>query len=234
MYVLFAHAVTGQPVQDGLILQVIAADARRILVSDGMNTAHLNAGNEQTTLESLARKINGCASARELEHSVFVFWDFSFSFDWDYEHKKLQVSMDTLSFDFLTPGSLHERVFRSKDLCSVLSNTEREVHKREAMKRKLHASSAGEEIEVGELLDIVSGGGGVLAVVGESELLQRRREGGETDEKREETGTGSEGVGRCLVRKGWLTFPATQRMNDLDTGVFESVSDFTRECRRGW
>lgn len=222
-----------------MILQVVYVDDYRIQLSDGMNTCYLNADRPTATVESLCRKINKAATAKDLFKSIFVFSDFIFEFDWDYENKRLMVSLDTDDFDFLFPGSMHEKVFRSKDLTSVLGNLERETLKRNAMKKKLPAtSSIG--IDMGELIGITSSGGIIMedellaaqasskaplpsSVVG-IDMSNLNRKGQPEPEK----GT----ITKSLMKNGWLTFPLLESESIPTTGgLFETFEEFIQQCK---
>lgn len=228
---------------DGMILQITCADGKNVQVSDGMNTCYLNVSRGKQTVEALCRKINKSATITDLVNSIFVISDFMFDFDWDYDNKKLMVSIETEEFDFLHPGAVHERVFRSKDLTSVLGNLERESLKRHAMKKRLQESSfVG--IDMGELMGITSSGG----VVVEEELKVVREAarpnsngvipltasdianlGGIKASTNEETTP----LDKCLMRKGWLTFPFYESDSVPSCGdLYETFEEFLDKCKR--
>lgn len=221
-----------------MILQVNYVDLARIQVSDGMNTAYLNINREAETVEALCRSINKTAGLKELHSSIFVFSDFTFDFDWDYENLKLNVSLETSSFHFLHPGAFHERVFRSKDLSSVLGKTERETLKRQAMKRGLQ-DKAFEGIEMGELFGIKSSGGLIV----EEEPKPARRpdpildELGRTaghsgaDAARRSEEQESAPLDKTLMKNGWLVFPRYREPEVLARGgLFPSLGAFLDTC----
>lgn len=226
---------------EGMILQITNADGKRIQVSDGMNTCYLNVTREKETAEELCRRINKSATIADLVNSIFIISDFMFDFEWDYDNKRLMVSIETDSYDFLHPGSVHERVFRSKDLTSVLGNLERESLKRHAMKKRLQETSfVG--IDMGELMGITSSGGVVI----EDELKIAKvqtcpnanptiplaiskisNQEGQKPSSAEETSP----LDKCLLRKGWLTFPLYES-DSVPTcgGIYETFDDFLDKC----
>ncbi len=217
-----------------MILQMLYVDEKRLQVSDGMNTAYLNIGREIETRDALCKCINKLAKLSDLVNSIFVFSDFTFEFEWDYEHKKLMVSIDTDNFDFLHPGSLHERVFRSKDLSTVLGNHERETLKRQAMKKRLQ-NQTFVGIEVDEILNVVSTGG--VAIQEEeiiSEIPKRSMHGissGTANSSAPNALGDHAPFDKCLIRNGWLTFPLIQ--NDkipLEGGLYETFESFLEQC----
>ena len=221
-----------------MLLQIVYVDDSRVQLSDGMNTCYLNADRPKATIEALCRKINKAATAKDLAKSIFMFADFEFDFDWDYENKRLMVSLDTDTFEFLHPGCMHEKVFRSKDLTLVLGNLERETLKRTAMKKRLPASSFM-DIEMGELIGTTSSGGLVV----EEELVNARESTkalapsslagkdlanlGGRGMASEESGT----ITKSLMKNGWLTFPHLESKNVPTTGgLFESFEGFLQQC----
>lgn len=227
---------------EGMILQVVYVDDLRIQLSDGMNTCFLNVGREAATIDALCRKINKAATMKDLVKSIYMFCDFTFVFDWDYDNKRLMVSLDTDEFDFLHPGSIHEKVFRSKDLTSVLGNLERETLKRTAMKKRLPTNTfVG--IEMGELIGITSSGGLVM-----DDELQTGKEAintvphikstflsqnmsnlgvkGQTLDQ--ETGS----ITKSLMKNGWLTFPHLESDQVPSNGdLFDSLEAFVNICK---
>jgi hypothetical protein len=225
-----------------MILQINYVDIARIQVSDGMNTAYLNINREADTIEALCRCINKTAGLKELHSSIFVFSDFTFDFDWDYENLKLNVSLETNSFHFLHPGAFHERVFRSKDLSSVLGKTERETLKRQAMKKNLE-EKAFEGIEMGELFGIKSSGG---LIVEEDPKLARRGDKivnelagqslGENSKDAQKLAVRSEDqesapLDKTLMKNGWLIFPRYREPDVLAKGgLFPSINSFLDTC----
>lgn len=222
-----------------MLLQVVYVDDLRIQLSDGMNTCYLNADRPRQTIDAMCRKINKAATAKDLFKSIFMVADFRFDFDWDYDNKRLMVALDTDTFEFLHPGCLHEKVFRSKDLTSVLGNLERETLKRTAMKKRLPASSFM-DIEMGELIGTTSTGGLVV----EEELLNQ----GENTKGlvpssmagKDLTNLGGRGMAtedsgtitKCLMKNGWLTFPHLESEKVPTTGgLFDSFEDFLQICK---
>ncbi len=225
-----------------MILQVNYVDSERIQVSDGMNTAYLNINREAETIEMLCRCINKTAGLKELHSSIFVFSDFTFDFDWDYENLKLNVSLESSSFHFLHPGVFHERVFRSKDLSSVLGKTERETLKRQAMKKSLE-DKAFEGIEMGELFGIKSSGGLIVEEEAKpakrSDKIQDELEEPGADQaqknqqrhanRSEELETAP--LDKTLMKNGWLIFPRYSEPEALAKGgLFPSLGSFLDTC----
>ena len=228
---------------EGMILQVVFADDHHLQVSDGMNTCYLNVSRENSTIEALCRKINKSATRQDLLKSIFVVADFLFEFDWDYENKRLMVSLDTDEFDFLHPGAMHEKVFRSKDLTSVLGNLERETLKRNAMKKKLSTTSfVG--IDMGELIGITSTGGLVIDdelqvlnelvkpnILGKNPLTTSDMSNLVGKSKAIEPEMGS--ITKSLMKNGWLTFPVIESDGiPVGGGIFETFDEFVLKCNR--
>lgn len=212
-----------------MILQVLTADSRRIQVSDGMNTAFLNVGREQETVEAMSLCLNSFTQVTDLESSIFVFSDFMFSFEWDYDNKKLMVSIETDNFDFLHLGTLHERIFRSKDLSTVMSNTEREDHKRKAMQKRMPASSG---IDLGEMIDVKSKG--LDPDILESQLNNKNQYKkkidvqGNNDSKPSYRSNAP--LDKCLLKNGWLSFPQTSSSAVPEQGgLYNSLESFLLE-----
>jgi hypothetical protein len=234
--------VTDTTIMEGMLLQITCADGCRVQVSDGMNTCFVNVGREKETTEALCRKINNSATVTDLINSIFVFNDFGFDYEWDYENKRLMVSLETDEFYFLHPGSLHERVFRSKDLNSVLGNLERETLKRQAMKKKLEVANF-EGIDMGELIGITSTGG---VAVTEEIVLQKEpitnnpngltpfgnsdigNLGGVIPGRKNDTS----GLNKCIMKDDWLKFPLLDT-EDVPSGggLFETFDEFMEKCR---
>lgn len=217
-----------------MILQVVYVDDQRVQLSDGMNTCYLNSSRPLSTIEAMCRKINKAAVAKDLIKSIFVFSDFAFDFDWDYDNKRLMVSLDTNDFDFLYPGCLHEKVFRSKDLTSVLGNLERETLKRTAMKKKLPASSCG-DIDMGELIGITSSGGiveeEIIATPTKQVLLPSTNHRSSKEIFRSHTEEGGP-IMKSLMKNGWLTFPLLESENIPNSGgLFENIEEFIQKCK---
>lgn len=223
-----------------MLLQIVYVDDLRIQLSDGMNTCYLNSDRPKSTIEALCRKINKAATAKDLVKSIYMVADFKFEFDWDYDNKRLMVSLDTDTFEFLHPGCLHEKVFRSKDLTSVLGNLERETLKRTAMKKKLPASSFM-DIEMGELIGTTSSGGLVVeeellnaaestkVLVPSSMIGKNLNNLGGRGMAAEESGT----IIKSLMKNGWLTFPHLESENVPTTGgLFDSFEEFLQKCKR--
>lgn len=230
---------------DGMILRITNADGTRIQVSDGMNTCYVNINRGKETGEALCRAINRSATVPDLYNSVFLFNDFEFDFEWDYENKRLMVSLETDSFYFLNPGgSLVKKAVGSKDLNSVLGNLQRESLKRQAMKKRLQASSF-EGIDMGELIGITSTGGIAIddelrinkelvlpnasgtTPLGVSDLSNL---GGAGQPHRHETAP----LDKCIMKDGWLKFPRY----DLDSnnipdcgGLYETFDEFIEKCK---
>lgn len=227
---------------EGMILQITCADGNRLQVSDGMNTCFVNVNREKETTEALCRQINNSATVTDLINSIFIFNDFGFDYDWDYDNKRLMVSLETDDFFFLHPGSLHERVFRSKDLTSVLGNLERETLKRQAMKKKFDDTTF-EGIDMGELIGITSSGGliptedpsgqgeqtsaGVGAAVPTSFDIGNLAGIRSSRGMREESTT----LNKCIIKDDWLKFPFIET-DDVPTGgeLFETFEEFMEKC----
>lgn len=196
-----------------------------------MNTACLNVNKEKDTIEELCKKINKNARQNDLMNSIFVFSDFVFDFEWDYENKKLLVSLDTDQFDFLHPGAFHERVFRSKDLSSVMGNYERETLKRQAMKKKLENQTFS-GIDMSDMLGVQSTGGHIAQALAKQKLADSRINLSAVSSAIPPEGQqGPHPSDVCIFRNGWLTFPQIE--NDKvpnEGGLFETMDDFLVKC----
>ena len=165
-------------------------------------------------------------------NSIFVFSDFGFDFEWDYENKKLLVSLETNQFDFLHPGAFHERVFRSKDLSSVMGNYERETLKREAMKKRLE-NQTFTGIDMSDMLGIQSTGGQIAQELAKRKLIDSRINLSAVPSAIVPEGLGVNPSDVCIFRNGWLTFPQIQGDNvPQEGGLFETMDDFLVKCKK--
>lgn len=231
---------------EGMILQVISIDESKILLTDGMNNCYLNYSREIETIDILTSSINSSAAMGAAQYSLYVFSDFTFSFDWDYQAKRLIISLNTLDIQFLYPGQFHERIFRSKDLSTVLGQNEKEELKRAVMRRRFVPTQSN-DIDVMELLGVTSTGvdrpdteelalkagrdkRGAHAVlvdpVGFSNMMG--------DDEQTTLDDPTEDFQYCLNKNGWLVFPDSSRTTGLpEPGIFPSLAAFYKECNRG-
>lgn len=214
-----------------MILQIVYVNDKEevIQLSDGLNTCFLNFGRYTQTREALCKKINRKAGSTDLYKSIYVFSNFTFEVDWDYENKRLMVALDTDDFGFLYPGCIHEKVFRSKDLTSVLGNIQRESLKRAAMMKKLQAPDCS--IDVGELIGTTSSGGLVIdeeiLAASAKPVVHRHGPDGTTSRLGDEAAAP---VIKTLMKDGWLTFPKLESESvPLAGGVFDSLEEFLNQ-----